>query len=230
MSVVSRLERQATVGDGQGGESLSERAYLAIRDMIVSLELRPGSVIDERELMDRLQVGRTPTREALRRLAREKLVDVYPRRGTFVSSVEIRDLESLCDVRSVLEPYAARLAAERASAAEHEELRGLIKELRAQARLTDRELMDLDRRIHLQVYRCAHNAFLEATLEEYYLLALRIWFLALEQPRELEQAVLEHGTLLQAILDEDGARAEDLMRKHVVDFELAIRQVLLGTR
>src|SRR2546429_7243560 len=83
--------------------------------MIVSVELRPGAVIDERGLMERLGIGRTPTREALRRLAQERLVEVYPRRGMFVTSVEIRDLASLAEVRSVLESHVARLAAERAT-------------------------------------------------------------------------------------------------------------------
>ncbi len=91
----------------------ADRAYTAVRDMIVSLELRPGAVIDERSLMDHLQIGRTPLREAVRRLAQERLVEVFPRRGTFVTSVEIRDLASLAEVRLVLESHAAALAADR---------------------------------------------------------------------------------------------------------------------
>ena len=87
--------------------------------------------------------------------------------------------------------------------------------------------MAFDERIHRAVYRATHNQFLAATLEEYYLLALRIWFLALEQPRELEQAVLEHRALLEAILARDGAEAERIMRAHVDNFETAIRRVLL---
>src|SRR5918912_44606 len=59
-------------------------------------------------------IGRTPTREALRRLAQEKLVEVYPRRGMFVTGVDVRELARLSEVRLVLEPEAARLAAERA--------------------------------------------------------------------------------------------------------------------
>ncbi len=81
--------------------SLADRAYHAIRDMIVSLDLRPGGVIDERRLIEELGIGRTPIREALRRLAQERLVEVYPRRGMFVTSVEIHDLASLAEVRSV---------------------------------------------------------------------------------------------------------------------------------
>jgi DNA-binding GntR family transcriptional regulator len=208
--------------------SLADRAYRAIRDMIVSLELRPGAVIDERDLMARLGIGRTPTREALRRLAQERLVEVYPRRGMFVTSVEIRDLASLAEVRSVLESHAARLAAERATDEDRSALESLLDDLDTQADLGTSELMALDERIHRQIYRSAHNAFLEATLEEYYVLALRIWYLALDRARTLEQSVLGHRELLEAIRDGDAALAEETMRRHVLDFEEAMRRVLTG--
>jgi DNA-binding GntR family transcriptional regulator len=208
--------------------SLAERAYHAIREMIVSLELRPGAVIDERGLMDQLGIGRTPIREALRRLAQERLVEVYPRRGMFVTSVEIRDLASLAEIRSVLESSAARLAAERATDDDREAVAELLDALERHNELDQRELMALDERIHRQVYRSSHNRFLEASLEEYYVLALRIWYLALDQARELEQAVLDHREILEAIRDGDADRAEEAMRRHVVEFEEAMRQVLLG--
>ena len=208
-------------------EALADRAYYAIRELIVSLDLRPGSVVNERELMERLELGRTPIREAVRRLAQEQLVEVFPRRGTFVTNVEIRDLASICDVRSALEAHAARIAAERANEADRHELAMLIAELEVATAYDDRALMAFDERIHRAVYRATHNQFLVATLEEYYLLALRIWVLALEQPRELEQAVLEHRALLEAILARDGAGAERIMQAHVDNFETAIRRVLL---
>jgi DNA-binding GntR family transcriptional regulator len=210
-------------------EALADRAYYAIRELIVSLDLRPGSVVNERELMERLDLGRTPIREAVRRLAQEQLVEVFPRRGTFVTNVEIRDLASICEVRSSLESHAARIAAERATDTEREELLALIAELHSETHHDDRALMALDERIHRAVYRATHNQFLAATLEEYYLLALRIWFLALEQPRELEQAVLQHRLLLEAIVARDGAEAERIMHAHVDKFETAIRRVLLET-
>jgi DNA-binding GntR family transcriptional regulator len=206
----------------------ADRAYAAVRDMIVSLELRPGAVIDERSLMGRLGIGRTPLREAVRRLAQERLVEVFPRRGTFVTSVEIRDLASLAEVRLVLESHAAALAAERATDDDREELQALIDELPHSEGQDTRELIALDERIHRQVYRCTHNAFLEATLEEYYVLALRIWYLALDRARELEQAVLGHRELLEAIRDGDAEEAERTMRQHVQDFEQAMRRILIG--
>lgn len=213
---------------GVAAASLADRAYHAIREMIVSVELRPGAVIDERGLMERLGIGRTPTREALRRLAQERLVEVYPRRGMFVTSVEIRDLASLAEVRSVLESHVARLAAERATDEDRSAFDTLLDELGHRTDLDARELMGLDERIHRQVYRAAHNPFLESTLEEYYVLALRIWYLALDRTRELEEAVLGHRELLEAIRDGDADRAEETMRRHVLEFEESMRRVLTG--
>jgi DNA-binding GntR family transcriptional regulator len=203
--------------------SLADKAYHEIRGLIVSLELAPGAVIDERELIERLEIGRTPVREALRRLAHERLVEVYPRRGMFVTGVDVRELARLSEVRELLEPEAARLAAERATDVDRAELGALLVELDAGRS----ELIDLDERIHRAVYRAAHNDLLEATLEQYYVLALRIWSIALDRAHELEEAVEAHRTLLEAIQAGDGDRAADTMRAHVQNFEQAMHRVLL---
>jgi DNA-binding GntR family transcriptional regulator len=211
--------------------SLAEKAYHAIRDLIVSLELAPGAVIEERELMERLGIGRTPVREALRRLAHERLVEVFPRRGMFVTGVDVRELARLSEVRLMLEPGAARVAAERATDADRTVVAELLEELAAGGR-NDRELMQLDERIHGAVYRAAHNDLLEATLSQYYVLALRIWSMALgsvneSSAHELEEAVEAHRALLEAIRDGDGPRAAETMRAHVQNFEQAMHRVLL---
>ena len=215
------------VAEAEEAGSLSEQAYYRLRNLIVTLELAPGSLVNERELMERLGLGRTPVREALRTLAQEKLVDVYPRRGIFVSSVNARDLASLSEVRAELESHAAALAAERATTDERAAANELIADLeRTAGERDERKLIDLDQRIHRHVYRCTHNPYLEATLNEYFVLTLRIWFLALDRVARLDDAVLEHRELLEAIRDGDGDRAEDAMRRHVLGFEQAIRQVL----
>jgi DNA-binding GntR family transcriptional regulator len=204
-------------------QSLADKAYHEIRGLIVSLELAPGALIDERDLIERLGIGRTPVREALRRLAHERLVDVYPRRGMFVTGVDVRQLARLSEVRAVLEPEAARLAAERATDDDRARLDALLTELDAGGS----ELMQLDERIHRAVYRAARNDLLEATLEQYYALALRIWMLALERTQDLEEAVEAHRDLLEAIRDGDGERAAQTMRDHVENFEQAMHRVLL---
>jgi DNA-binding GntR family transcriptional regulator len=207
--------------------SLSDQAYFRIRELIVTLELPPGSLVSERQLMERLGLGRTPVREALRALARERLVEVYPRRGMFVSSVDVRDLAGLSEVRLTIEPHAAHLAAERATASDRAQLELLLHELEQVGdELGERALIDLDQRVHRQIYRCAHNPFLEETLNEYYILTLRIWFLALDRVARLDDAVQEHRELLQSIRDGHASRAEEVMRRHVAGFESAIRRVL----
>jgi DNA-binding GntR family transcriptional regulator len=206
--------------------SLSDQAYYRIRELIVSLELAPGSLIGERDLMQRLELGRTPVREALRALARERLVEVYPRRGMFVSRIDVGDLAGLSEVRAVLESHAAGVAAERATDEDRAAIAALLDQLNGAEDLDERTLIDLDQRIHRHVYRCTHNAFLEETLNEYYVLTLRIWFLALDRVARLDDAVREHRELLEAIRDGDGGRATDVMRRHVIGFEQAIRRVL----
>jgi DNA-binding GntR family transcriptional regulator len=218
----------ATATSTRGGEAslLADRAYVALRDLIVSLELQPGALVTEPELVARLGIGRTPVREALRRLAQERLIDVYPRRGMLVTTVDVRDLARLCEVRAALEPEAARLAAERATQVDLDEISALIAELRVRRRRDDRSLIALDRRIHAAIYRATHNQFLAETLEWYYTHALRIWMLGLDRT-SLAEAVHEHSALLDAIRRGNGARAAELMRAHVERFEDEMRDVLL---
>ena len=108
---------------------LADRAYEELRDRLVTLQIKPGEPIDEDRLGSELEMGRTPIREAIKRLALENLVTVFPRRGTFVTNVEIRDLASICDVRSALESHASRIAAERANDTDRQEPAGLVAEL-----------------------------------------------------------------------------------------------------
>jgi DNA-binding GntR family transcriptional regulator len=201
----------------------ADRAYLTIRGLIVSLELPPGAVIDERKLMQRLGLGRTPVREALRRLAQEQLVEVFPRRGMFVTSVDVRDLARISEVRLALEPEAARLAAERATEEEREELSALGDGIKR-----DADLMSLDEQIHRAIYRAAHNHLLEKTLGEYYVLAHRIWMIALDREADLKDAVEAHRELIQAIVVGSGDRAASLMQAHIENFETAMRRVLVA--
>ena len=201
----------------------ADRAYLAIRGLIVSLELPPEAVIDERALMQRLALGRTPVREALRRLAHEQLVEVFPRRGMFVSGVDVRDLARISEVREALEPEAARLAAERATDGEREQLAALAEEIGGGG-----DLMGLDERVHRAIYKAAHNDLMEKTLNEYYVLALRIWMIALDRAEDLEDAVEAHRDLIEAIVVANGDGAAEVMRAHVQGFEQAMRKVLVS--
>ena len=215
------------VAEPQVARSQSDEAYLRIRDRIVSLEMPPGSVVNESRLREELKIGRTPIREALQRLARENLVRSIPHRGTFVTDVNITDLARITEVRTVLEAHAARAAAEKLGAADRDALAELLADLERRTTIGQRELMQLDQRIHRAIYRGARNPFLESTLERYFNLSLRLWYLVLDRDVPLRAAVEEHVELLRAILAGDGDLAETIMRRHVTNFEREIRKVLV---
>ena len=90
---------------------VAERAYVELRDRIVTLHIAPGTALREDELMRELGIGRTPLREAVKRLALENLLTVQPRRGTFVTGVEATDIVNITEVRAEREAYACELAA-----------------------------------------------------------------------------------------------------------------------
>jgi DNA-binding GntR family transcriptional regulator len=217
----------SVVESAETARSQSEAAYLRIRDRIVSLDMPPGSVVQEARLREELEIGRTPIREALQRLALENLVRSIPHRGTFVTDVNITDLARITEVRVVLEPHAAKLAAERLAASDRLAIQELLDFLEAGGATDQRELMRLDQRIHRQIYRAARNSFLESTLERYLNLSLRLWYLVLDHEVRLREAVAEHVELLRAVLAGDGSRAEDGMRRHVAGFEREIRKALV---
>jgi DNA-binding GntR family transcriptional regulator len=225
-SVGDASQLRTVVLHSDSARSQSQRAYLLIRDQIVTLKLAPGSVIEEANLREELHLGRTPIREALQRLAHENLVSFVAHRGTFVTDINITDLGYITEVRTELEGYAARLAAQRATTAERGAMRALISELNGQALAEPHALMQLDQRVHRQVYRATRNGFLSAVLEQYFNLTLRLWFLVLDRGVHLKEAVREHREALEAIVAREDATAEAIMRRHVIDFEQEIRRVL----
>jgi DNA-binding GntR family transcriptional regulator len=208
-----------------GAESLADQAYFSIRELIVTLELAPGSVVSESALMQRLNMGRTPIREAMRTLAHEHLIEVYPRRGAFVAGIDTRDLTALSELRALLEPEAAKLAAERSTQADRLETLALIAEL-DHLSPTPRDLIQLDQRIHHHIYKCTHNSYLEQMCERQYMHALRIWFLALDRIENLAEAILEHRALLEAISSGDSKKAAKEMSVHINGFEASLRKVI----
>jgi DNA-binding GntR family transcriptional regulator len=203
--------------------SLAERAYRAIRDWLVMLEIRPGAPINEDQLAQSLGVGRTPVREALKRLQYERLITTYPRRGTFATDVNITDLAHISEVRQELEPLAAAQAARRATAGDRATLVALQRELLDSRRQEAAELMRLDLQVHRAIYAATHNPYLEDTLVRHDNLATRIWCLFIERLSDMAGHVEEHGPLIEAIVAGDPEKAAQLARGHVENFERAIR-------
>jgi DNA-binding GntR family transcriptional regulator len=202
---------------------LAERAYVALRDMIVTLELPPGSPLEE-AIGARLGIGRTPLRDAIKRLESESLVVIYPRRGTFVAEVNLTDHSLISDVRRQLEGHAAHRAAERATDDDRDRLRELARTVREHPG-GRAEGMRLDTLIHREVYRTAHNRFLEANLNQYYNLSLRIWYLFLDRLPEVDHTA-EHLPMIDAIIAGQGDVALEYAVQHVSHFERSVHEAL----
>jgi DNA-binding GntR family transcriptional regulator len=205
---------------------LSEKAYRLIKQKVVTLELPPSAVINEQALMRELHLGRTPIREALQRLDAEGLVHIVPRRGTFVNDISVTDLQKIFELRILLEGFCARLAARRITEDQIEEMESALQELQRVGDGDHRALMRIDKRFHTLLYASAHNEFMAETLDRLYDLSLRLWHLVLTRLEDVRLSVEQHRKVLAALEEGDGARAETLIRGHIVDFQQKIKAIL----
>src|SRR3954454_3644827 len=205
--------------DSSAATSLADRAYVAIRDRLIMLDIRPGDPIDDDELAKALGMGRTPIREALKRLEGDRLVVSYARRGTFATGMDIADLAHVSEIRLQLEPLAARRAAERAPRTTRAELDDLASRVEAMdiARTDRTELMRWDLTVHRAIYQAANNPHLEDVLIRYDNLATRIHCMFLDRLTAMDMHIVaEHVALLRAIAAGDAEGAENLARDHVL--------------
>lgn len=209
------------------GISLAEQAYRTLRDRLIMLDIAPGEPLHEGQLAAELGFGRTPLREALKRLETDHLVVSFPRRGTFATRVDITELATVSEVRQLLEPLAARKAAENVDPETRDALtraRDGIDRLGPES--PHRDVMALDLTVHRLVYRAAGNHHLEESLIRLDNLATRIWCVVVDRLPDVAGHIREHLGLLDAILDGDQERAESIAAEHVRHFDAAVRSVI----
>ena len=208
-------------------DSLSDIAYHRIKEKIISLDLPPASVIDESQLVDELEVGLTPVRQALRRLSIENLVVILPRRGTIVADLNISDLHKIFELRIEIETLAAKFAAERATPEQINALDLLLQESQTLIETgNNTQLLYADRQIHLLIAEAANNEYLAETAERLYGHVQRLWNLSIAEITGLAKGFQEHTELVDAIRQRDSERASELMRQHVSHFQEEINSVL----
>ena len=193
------------------------------------LDIKPGDLLNDDQLAKDLGVGRTPGREALKRLELDRLVVSYPRRGTFATRVEVTTL------RSFPKPHAARTPCRcpgraRGQAPAREQWREIMRAVEAfdASAASVVETLRLDAGVHRGIYAAAANRHLEDVLIRYDNLATRIWCLVLNRLPDLSRHVHEHVDLLRAVVDGDEEGAAELGRIHVSGFEHAVREALFA--
>jgi len=196
--------------------SLADQAYQQLEELITTLKLPPGTVLGEQGLVQRLQIGRTPIREALQRLARDGLVVVLPRRGILVSEINVRTQLRLLETRRVLEHLIVRLAAERATAEERKAIAELAVSMRAAAAAADDiAFMRLDRQLNELVATASRNEFAVRSLNTMAALSRRFWYQHYKEAADLPLTANLHADVCEAIARRDieaaGAASDRLM-------------------
>lgn len=203
--------------------TLRERIYEEIVRLIVSGELPSGAPIDERQLIERLAVSRTPFREAIGTLAKEGLIEIKPYRGFYVRSFSQREISDLYELRKVLESFATRLAVPRMSEVDIAEFSQILDE--AVTALRSRDMATYaarDRAFHEKIARLSGNAALIETLSR---LALQIQIcrvIANESDDFAQRAAREREDILEALRARDAERAARLMEQHITDVQGAV--------
>jgi DNA-binding GntR family transcriptional regulator len=199
----------------------TEKAYQLLWDKITSLELAPGDILDIAALADELGFSQTSIQEALSLLIHDHLVEAPPR-GLHVAGLCLSDLEKISAIRLSLETLAAQQAARNASQDDLVILKTLCEEIAQDTK----ELFTLDQRFHQAIARAAHNNYLADTLQRLYGLSKRLWFLALPYLDFLPSAVSSHIKLVDAIRDGNESLAMEIMKNHIEDFYIKIREII----
>ena len=202
--------------------TLAERAYRILEEMIVTLQLPPSTVLSEQSLAQKLEIGRTPIREALQRLERDGLVAIMPRRGILVSDINLKQQLRLLEVRRELERLIARLAAERATPSECAAFADLANAmLKASNDDDDIAFVRLDRTFNLMVADVARNEFAKRSMGLMNGLSRRFWYEHYKQAADLPLMAKLHAAVATAIAAKQpdaAATASDRLVDYIEDF------------
>ena len=209
-------------------KSRPENIFKSLRDRIVYLEYPPGKFLAEKELCAEFKVSRTPLREAIQKLKEMKLVNVIPRFGTYVSSVDINEIRSAFEVKIKLEGLAGEVAAKRITADKLAEMKALIE--RADALLREdgqRRLIEIDAQFHEIIYQATQNQILQEMLENLHGRCARLWNSALGEIIPLATIISQLKEIYSSLEKRDSVRTSQLMEEHVRYFIDQIKKQLL---
>lgn len=198
------------------GPGIGARIYADLRAELISVERLPGDPISEAELARSYGFSRTPVREAVRRLADEGLVEIFPQSGTFVARIPLAALPEAIAIRKALEETSARLAAERARRSEIIALVAHLQRQREASRVGDRNAFhQADEAFHCAIAEAAGYRGIWTLVEQVKVHVDRYRRLTLPQEGRMARAIAEHAAIAAAIESGDGVRAAQAMGVHL---------------
>ena len=204
---------------------LSARVYADLKRDILACVLRPTQVVYESELAQRYGVSKTPVREALNTLRQEGYIDVVPRRGYIVAPISIQDVQQILNMRMILEPVAAELAAQHATADQLRQLRRLTERNEGQRSPYS---FSLDRAFHVAVAEASGNPrlarYVSTVLEE----VERVYNVCEGMNGSPRPGQDRRPTLVEAIMKNDPQLAREIMVETIQDARTRVLELLLG--
>jgi DNA-binding GntR family transcriptional regulator len=207
-----------------------EEAYEELRVQIVTSGVAPGEILNEKDLMARLSIGRSPLREILFRLQEENLIKPLPRLGYMVTTVDIFEVRDLVELRRELEGYAGYLAAQRITPGQLEDLRNIFREAEAEttpARKVANISEYFDTRFHSLLYQAAGNQKLTKILQDLHIVMLRIWFHAGLGAIGFGHQAENLYTVLEALEQGNPQKARTAMEDHVDQYAAQVKDKFL---
>jgi DNA-binding GntR family transcriptional regulator len=206
------------------GQGKAAMAYHEIERMVVFQEIAPGSLVSEATLMERTGLGRTPVREALQQLARNRMVEIHPNKGVLIPPTSVEAQLKILELRRVLEALAVRLACERATNEERDRMQEMVRTL-DRGGFNLREYADTVKGTHDLIVAGAHNEYLAGAMAPLQGLSRRFWFThVVDEATEIKAGSTLHSVILRAILERDATAAERGSRElndYLREFSLA---------
>jgi len=200
--------------------SLTDQAYSMLEEMIVTLKLAPGSDVSEARLSRILGIGRTPIREALQRLARERLVTILPRRGILVTEINVKSQLRLLEVRREVERLIARSAARRALRPERQRFTEIARIFEQSARTNDETtFMRVDRDFNELCAKVARNEFAAGAMALMHSLSRRFWYIHYQEAADMPATAKLHANIARAIAKGDEAAAARALDRLIDEIE-----------
>lgn len=208
------LEASKTVNaSGIDLATLSHNAYITLRDQIVTMEIEPGALLSENSLGASLGLSRTPIREALKRLEREYLVSILPRRGIVVTEVDQKSQLQLIEMRRGLEVRVIVRGSQRATPEQRLKLGRLAEEMTACAATSDLVgYFRLDSEFDSIIDKAADNRFLTDAMKPVHALVRRFWYTQ-KDTEGLQEALVQHARIVRAAANGDVPQALDLLNE-----------------
>ncbi|CAI1847910.1 Uncharacterized HTH-type transcriptional regulator ydfH [Serratia marcescens] len=207
----------------EAGVSLNELAYRRFKQALVTLSYKPGEYLNTAQVMNDLDMGRTPINQAIHRLANEGLLQVIPRKGVMVSPLSMDDALELIEVRLANEMLCMQLASQRITERQIATLTELNRQIEAASQERDRvRMMTLDHEFHQELAQIAGNNMLADILSVLHARAQRFWASTLSREGHMREVIDEHRAIIAALAAQDSAAAAEAAQAHILSFRSAL--------